>query len=206
MTVLKPGTSRTKRRILIAVILALPCIGFSAKVIHTFINFGARARRAECNSNLKALYNVLKVSDHAAPGTELTFSQLGFSPERGNRYSYFLGAGLMEDRSRSQLQGSENARAIGVDTYKFPQLRVYTLEDLPRDVASQIGVTGTGRNREFVVACVGDIDNDPSDAPDVWSIASRARTIAGKRVEAGEPYCHLGDLSSDGCPTEESAQ
>lgn len=103
----------------------------------------------------------------------------------------------MEDRSRSQIQGSENARAIGVDTYRFPQLRVYTLEELPRDEASQIGITGTGRNRDFVVTCAGDIDNNPSDAPDVWSIASRDRTIDGEHVEAGKPYCHVSNLTTD---------
>jgi type IV pilus assembly protein PilA len=197
MVVPKPGMSRTKRNILIAVVLAFPCIGLFAKATHTFIHFADRARQAECHNNLKALYTALKMSDHAAPGSELTFSQIGFSPERGNRYSYFLGAGPMEDRSRSQAQGSENARAIGVDTFRFHNLRVNTLEELPRDLASQIGVTGTRKDRDFFVACVGDIDNDPSDAPDVWSIASRERTINGERVAAGEPYCHVSDLTTD---------
>jgi type IV pilus assembly protein PilA len=193
----KPGMSRTKRNVLIAVVLAFPCIGLFANTIYRFIHFADRARQSECHSNLKGLYTALKTSDHAAPGSELTFSQIGFSPERGNRYSYFLGAGPMEDRSRSQAQGSENARAIGVDTFRFQNLHVYTLEDLPRDLASQIGVTGTGKDRDFVVACAGDIDNDPSDAPDVWSIASRERTINGERVQAGEPYCHVGDHITD---------
>jgi type IV pilus assembly protein PilA len=193
----KPGMSRTKRRLIIAAVLAFPCIGLFANTIHTFIHFSDRARQAECFNNLRDLYTALKTSDHDAPGSELTFSQLGFSPERANRYSYFLGAGPMEDRSRSQAQGPENARAIGVDTFRFGNLRVYTLEDLPRDLASRVGVTGTGKNRDFVVACAGDIDNDPNDTADVWSIASRARDIDGKRVEVGEPYCHVDDASTD---------
>jgi hypothetical protein len=103
----------------------------------------------------------------------------------------------MEDRSGAQAQGSEKARAIGVDTFKFKNLRVYTLEDLPRELASQVGVTGTWPNRQFVVACVGDIDNDPDDPPDVWSIASHERTLQGERVEAGEPYLHINDVTTD---------
>lgn len=193
----KPGMSRNKRRILIAVVLAFPCIGLFAQATYKFIHFADRARQSECISNLKGLYTALKTSDHAAPGSELTFSQIGFSPERSNRYSYFLGAGPMEDRSRSQAQGSENARAIGVDTFRFKHLRVNTLEDLPPDLASQIGVTGTGKDRDFVVACAGDIDDDPSDTPDAWSVASRDRTINGERVQAGEPFCHVGDHITD---------
>jgi len=193
----KPGMSRTTRKALIALAVAGPCLFFSVKVTHNFINFGARARQSECLSNLRSLYTVLKASEHPTPGSELTFSQLGFSPERGNRYSYFLGAGPMEDRSRSQPQGSEKARAIGVDTSRFEDLRAYTLEDLPRELASQVGVRGTGPQADFVVACAGDIDGDPDDPPDVWSVASHARTLQGERVEAGEPYCHVGDLTTD---------
>jgi hypothetical protein len=193
----KQGMSRKKRNLLIALVLAGPCIAMQVKVIHNFIHFGARARQSECNSNLKSLYTVLKASEPPTPGSELTFSQLGFSPERGNRYSYFLGAGPMEDRSRAQAQGSEKARAIGVDTFRFENLRAYTLEDLPRELASQVGVKGTGPKADFVVACAGDIDNDPSDPPDVWSIASHDRTLQGERVAAGEPYCHVEDLKTD---------
>jgi type IV pilus assembly protein PilA len=193
----KQGLSRNKRRALIALVLAGPCLVFQAKVIHNFINFGARARQSECHSNLKAIHWVLTRSDAPTPGPELTFSELGFSPERSNRYSYFLGPGPMEDRSRAQAQGSEKARAIGTDTFRFEGLRVSTLEDLPRDLASQVGIQGTGSKRNFVVACAGDIDGNPHDTPDVWSIASHDRIIQGERVAAGEPYCHVSDVTSD---------
>lgn len=193
----KQGLSRKKRNLLIALVLAGPCIAFQVKVIHNFVNFGARARQSECHSNLKALYTVLMLREVPTPGSEVTFSQLGFSPERGNRYSYFLGPGPMEDRSRAQAQGTEKARAIGTDTFRFENLRAYTLEDLPRDLAAQIGVRRMGLEPNFVVACAGDIDNDPSDAPDVWTVSSHARTIEGERIEAGEPYLHVGDLATD---------
>lgn len=191
----KPSMSRKTRKILTAVVLAFLCIGLPVIAIPNLINFGARARQAGCYNNLKAIYTVLKMSDHVAPGSELPFSQLRFTPERANRYRYFLGAGPMEDRSRPYAQGSENARAIGADIFKLQHLRVYALKDLPRDVATQIGVTGTGRNRDFVVACAEDIDNKPGDAPDVWSIASRARTIDVERVEEVGSIC-LGGFAS----------
>jgi hypothetical protein len=196
----KQGTSRAKRSLRIArwvVGLGFPCIVMPAIAIPNFINFGARAREAECNSNLKSLFTLLRTSDHPAPGSELTFSQLGFAPERGNRYSYLMGTGPLEDRGSAQAQGVEGARVIGTDTFRFENLRVYTLKDLPPELASQIGVSGTGPKRSFVVACVGDTDNRPDDAPDVWTVASFDRTITGEGVPAGESYHHRNDIQSD---------
>ncbi len=197
----KQGMSRTMLFILIgagAVVLACPCLGvLSAIAIPNFIRFQARARQAECHTNLKALYTGLRVTTQSAESSELTLSQTGFAPARGNRYSYFLAQGPMEDRSGAQAQGTEQARAIGVDTFKFPTLRVYTLEDLPQEVAGEIGISGTCPDCEFTVACAGDVDNTPNDSPDVWTVSSKDRTVDGMRVAAGEPHNHVNDVTMD---------
>jgi len=31
----------------------------------------------------------------------------------------------------------------------------------------------------------------------VWTVASHERTIGGERVEAGEPYLHVNDITTD---------
>jgi hypothetical protein len=193
--------SRTMLSVLIGagvVVLACPCLGvLSAIAIPNFIRFQARARQSECHTNLKSLYTGFMVSREAGPSSEFTFSQIGFSPERGNRYSYFLGQGPMEDRSGPQAQGTEQARAIGVDTFRFQGMRVYTLDDVPPQVAEQVGISGTCPDCEFTAACVGDVDNHPNDTPDVWTISSKDRTIDGVRVAAGEPYNHVNDVTQD---------
>ncbi|HVG63847.1 MAG TPA: fimbrial protein [Hyalangium sp.] len=197
----KPGMSRTMLFIIIGaglVVLACPCLGIlSAIAIPNFVRFQARAKQAECNVNLKSLYMGLMTSAQDKQGSELTFSQIRFSPERGNRYSYFLGNGPMEDRSGPQPQGTEQARAIGADTLRFPTLRVYTLEDLPPEVASQVGIEGTCPECEFTVACAGDVDNNPNDTPDVWTVSNMDRTIDGQNVAAGQPYNHVNDVTLD---------
>jgi type IV pilus assembly protein PilA len=201
VTVPKPGMSRTMLFVLIGaglVVLACPCLGvISAIAIPNFIRFQARARQAECRTQIKSLFTALKVTDQPTEGAELTFSQLGFSPERSNRYSYFLGKGPMEDRSGSQAQGTEQARAIGVDTFRYPTQRVFTLADLPPEVAEQVGITGTCPDCDFTVACAGDVDNNPRDTPDVWTISSKDRSINGEPVPAGEPYNDVNDVITD---------
>jgi ribosomal protein S27E len=197
----KPGMNRTLLVVLIgvgAVVLACPCLGIvSAIAIPNFIRFQARARQSECHANLKSLYTGLMVSRQSAQGSKLTISQTGFAPERGNRYSYFLGNGPLEDRSSPQVQGTEQALGVGVDTFRFPNLRVYTLVDLPPQVAEQVGISGTCPDCEFTVACAGDVDNAPDDTPDVWTISSKDRTVDGQRVAAGEPYNHVNDINMD---------
>jgi hypothetical protein len=194
----KSGMSRTLLVVLILggfVVLACPCL--AAISIPNFIRFQARARQSECNTNLRSLYTGLRVSLPQMEGSTVSLSQIGFSPERGNRYSYFLGAGPMEDRSGMQAQGGEQTLAVGVDTFKFPNLRVYTLEDLPQEVAEQVGIQGTCPDCEFTVACAGDVDNSPEDTPDVWTVSSKDRTINGEQVPAGMPYNHVNDVNMD---------
>jgi type IV pilus assembly protein PilA len=201
VTVPKQGMSRTMLFIIIgagAVVLACPCLGIlSAIAIPNFVRFQARARQSECNANLKSLYTGLMIGAQGKEGSELTLAQTGFAPERGNRYSYFLGKGPMEDRSGAQPQGTEQARGVGVDTFRFPTMRVYTLEDLPPEVASQVGISGTCPECEFTVACAGDVDNSPNDTPDVWTVSNKDRTIDSQPVAAGEPYNHVNDVNMD---------
>lgn len=189
----KQGMSRTKRNVLIALGIACLCLILPALILPHFIKFADRPRSHECTDNLKAIFMWLRTSNYPGPGSELTFSQVGFSPERGNHYSYFMGAGPMEDRSGLDPQGVEGARAIGVDTFKFSKSRVYTLADVPRDLALQVGVTGTAPSLDFVAVCVG--DNGDPEHPDVWSIAGHSRTIDGEEVDVGEPYHHVSDTT-----------
>jgi type IV pilus assembly protein PilA len=197
----KKGMSRTVLALIIGagvVVLACPCIGVLAAIaIPNFIRFQARARQAECTTNLKMFYTDARAS-LLEGSVQKDLSKLGFAPERGNRYAYFLGPGPMEERSRSQIQGAEGAEAIGVDTFRFPNMRVLTFKDLPPDVASQVGISGACPECSITMACAGDVDNNPSDSPDVWSISTQDRhTASGELIPAGQAYNHVNDVTSD---------
>jgi type IV pilus assembly protein PilA len=177
------------------VLLACPCIGIVAAIaIPNFIRFQARAKQTECNINLKSFY----VAQRASESAEADLSKIGFSPERGNRYAYFVGPGPMEERSSMQTTVAQGTTGIGVDTFKFPTARPITFQDLPPDVAAQVGIKGECPDCSITMACAGDIDNVASDQPDVWTISTQDRVMPdGTRVAAGEPYNHVNDITSD---------
>lgn len=197
----KKGMSRTVLAILIGVGvvgLACPCLGvLSAIAIPNFIRFQARARQAECKTNLKSFFTAAMVAKEDGQ-PQMDLSKPEFEPERGNRYAYFLGPGPMEERNSAQVESPKGAMAIGVDTFKWSTVRAFTFKDLPPDVASQVGVSGTCPDCSITMACAGDIDNNPSDSPDVWSISTQDRkTAQGELIPAGQPYNDVNDVTSD---------
>lgn len=166
---------------------APPCIGRNCQ----------RPRQSECESNLKSLFTGLRTQQSYPEGRPPTLAEIGFAPERGNRYAYFLAPGPMEQRTGPEPTGVKGAVGIGVDLYKFPRTRPLTLKHLPPALASQVGMHGTCPSCEFVMACAGDVDNNPLDTPDIWTIATMDRVIDGVPVAAGEPYNHVNDLEAD---------
>ncbi|WP_224366198.1 fimbrial protein [Hyalangium versicolor] len=201
LVVPKKGMSRTLLFVLIGagvVVLACPCLGIlSAIAIPNFIRYQARAKQSECMTNLKAFYVSARMAKEQG-GDVKDLAKIGFTPERGNRYAYFLGPGPVEERGAAQATPVEGVEAIGVDTFKFPTLRPFTFKDLPPDVAAQVGVSGECPECSITVACAGDIDNNASDSPDVWSISTEERsTDQGDVIPAGQPYNHVNDVTSD---------
>jgi type IV pilus assembly protein PilA len=195
----KKGMSRTMLFVIIGgAFLFLCCPGVLAAIaIPNFIRFQSRAKQSECNINLRSFYVAVRAAE-VGEGVQKDLSKLGFSPERGNRYAYFLGPGPMEERISAQAQSPEGVMAIGVDTFKYPTMRMLTFKDLPPDVASQVGVSGVCPDCSVTMACAGDVDNQPSDSPDVWSISTQERKAAnGETIPAGEPHNDVNDVTSD---------
>jgi type IV pilus assembly protein PilA len=173
--------------------LAFMCFGILAAIaIPNFIRFQSRAKQSECQVNMRSFFTAQRAFNSETQSYAAEFSKIEFRPERGNRYAYFMAAGPTEDRSGPQAQGSEEARAIGVDTFKYPDARPITFQQLPPDVASQAGLSGLGYEVEATMVCAGNVDRD--DTLDVWSISTGDRTIGGQSVQAGEPYHHVDDI------------
>ncbi|XXF80846.1 fimbrial protein [Myxococcaceae bacterium GXIMD 01537] len=180
---------------LAGVVLACPCIGIGAAVaIPSFVRYEGRAKQAECKTNLKVWYTSQRVSQS---GFFTSIAQVGFSPERGNRYAYFAGPGPIEDRSGAESQGTASAVGVGVDTFKNPKATPVAFEALPADLANELGVTGEcpdGAGCAVTMACAGDIDGD--ETLDVWSISTQDRKDAnGDFQPAGTPVQHVNDVT-----------
>jgi type IV pilus assembly protein PilA len=203
---------------LIELMIVVAIIGILAAIaIPNFQRFQARARQAEVSANLKSLFTGLRTQQRR-PANPIRAS--GFSPERGNRYSYHLDdacAGGYEDRSMIDATGSNTDTCIGADTFRFesfpPIFPVVTASGATwnsratgNGMGTSAGLFGTGENWDFLAYGAGDVDNKPlPERADTWLISSSDGQLspvcpAGdptQRVSAGEPFNVLNDVSCD---------
>ncbi|MDC0707057.1 fimbrial protein [Stigmatella sp. ncwal1] len=192
----KGGLSRKMLYLLIAgglVVLSCPCVGILAAVaIPNFMQYQGRARQAECKVHLKSFYTAQILHSESAEGYEPVLSKIGFSPERGNRYAYFAGAGPLEMRSSADPTGTEQAQAIGVDTFQLTDQAPITFEMLPPEVAQQVGLTGECPDCDITMVCAGNLDRDST--LDIWSVSLKDRTLTdGTHIAAGQRFQHVDD-------------
>jgi type IV pilus assembly protein PilA len=130
-----------------------------------FGNFHELPKNRECKGNLKEAYRAEQAWFSAHHSYELHPGLVGFIPERGNRYLY-----LFDGAARP----GGNDTSIGVDVLHFPSASNEALAAaLPADLRERLGVSGTCPDCSLTLACVGNVDEDPS--PDIWSISSAAR-------------------------------
>lgn len=187
------GKARTLLYVLLGVggvALAYPCIG-AAILLPNFMLYQARAKQGECKANLHAWYTAQRSQEHISP----LVKTVGFEPERGNRYAYFSDRGLIENRTGQEPQGGDGVVGYGVDTYRHPEQRPITLEQLPEDVVHKLGMNGSqcpeGPDCAITAACASNLDKD--DTLDVWVISTAERLGPdGLRHAPGEPI-HIVD-------------
>jgi type IV pilus assembly protein PilA len=211
----------TKRRqqsgfTLIELMIVVAIIGILAAIaIPNFIRFQARARQSEVHGNLKALFTGLRTQQRKPP---LTIRATGFSPERGNRYSYHLENNCtnVEDRSTQAPSQSNNDTCIGPDIFRHgnsfpPFFSVRALPsanwgpEAPPEMASKTdaGIYGDDSNWGFLAYAAGDVDNTQApDRADTWSIGSYDAVLDSEcpaatsvSVAAGEPFNVYNDVN-----------
>jgi type IV pilus assembly protein PilA len=194
----RSGMSRGLLYTLIAisgVVLMCPCIGVMAAIaIPNFIKFQSRSKQAECKSNLKAWYTAQRAYYQEKDTYSLSAQEVGFAPERRNRYAYFAGPGALEDRSAASAQLAAGAQGIGVDTFSQTNVRAITFEQLPEGVRRGVGIQGECPDCSITLLCAGQVDND--ETLDVWSISSMEREAEdGTPIPAGLPFNDINDLT-----------
>src|SRR5712671_226821 len=79
---------------LIELMIFVSIIGIlAAFAIPNFVKFQARSKQSEAKANLKAMFTAEKAFLAEKDRFSGFVGEVGFSPERNNRYAYFVGGG-----------------------------------------------------------------------------------------------------------------
>src|SRR2546425_8495177 len=98
---------------LIELMIVVAIIGILAAIeIPNFIKFQARSKQPEAKATLKAMFTAEKAFYQEKDRFSSYVAEVGFAPERNNRYNYALTAGTNYD-NRSVAAASTATQATG---------------------------------------------------------------------------------------------
>jgi type IV pilus assembly protein PilA len=184
---------------LIELMIVVAIIGILAAIaIPNFIKFQARSKQSEAKANLKAIFTAQKAFFQEKDRFSTLTGEVGFEPERNNRYAYFLAPGAtIETRTTTDITQATTYTGIAVDTFKYGTALDQAYADTVCGTAA--GLTGTPATR-FDAIAIGNVDADA--LADQWSISSFSRTFtAGGNCTAdtnnpsGEPANDQNDVN-----------
>jgi type IV pilus assembly protein PilA len=198
---------------LVEVMIVVAILGIlAALAIPSFLRFQARSKQAEVKTNLKAVFTGQKSAFSNRDRYSTSVAELGFAPERGNRYRYELDVACADEELRDMeiatLPGMTPC-AISADFYRFgPQFTTAMLVDLAgagavMATAAAVGIVIPSPTAgihasiadcptcAFIARSVGQIDNDEGD--DEWFISS-------ENLVVGAAGCAENGYASPGSP------
>src|ERR1700674_5111610 len=91
---------------LIELMIVVAIIGILAAIaIPNFIKFQARSKQSEAKANMKAIFTAQKAFFQEKDRYSSLTGEVGFSPERNNRYAYYLdpSGASMETRNTTAI-------------------------------------------------------------------------------------------------------
>jgi len=203
IVVVVPGGAIDMRRgfTLIELMIAVAIVGIlSAIAVPNFAKFQARSKQSEARVNLKAMFTAQKSFAAERDRFSALVSEIGFAPERNNRYAYFTGqGGTQQDRTAAPTRSAPDNTAIQFDSFRYADASIFDATRINQEPAvSPCGLTlpgihslpgggggnsgpGHGSGDEpaagapvWTGMAQGQIDAD--DTPDLWSICSDTRT------------------------------
>jgi len=208
---------RRKGFTLIELMIVVAIIGILAAIaIPNFIRFQARSKQGEAKANLKSLFTSERSYYQEKDAFSTIVSYIGFTPERGNRYAYQVGAASPVLRSTLGVATSNTNDGYTVDTAKFGS----TLTTVPTGAWGTIGwttatgqvspptggtpgVNGTCPVCSFAGYATGNIDNETTGI-DSWFISNIDAAVTAAcpstqvdNVGAGGPENTYNDVNCD---------
>lgn len=201
---------------LIELMIVVAIIGILAAIaIPNFIKFQARSKQSEAKTNLKALFTAQKAFFSEKDRYSNFGNEIGFSPERGNRYGYIISVGAEGGANETRLVADIPPPAGGIQNISYDAFRfggdgaaaVVTVANFTVAGAggwnnANFGVQGVCPNCNFLAGASGNADNEVG--LDNWVIAGfegsgnlTACSEAGA-VSSGTPYNERNDVSCDG--------
>ena len=186
----KPGFLPTGAGAIAVVLGAAACCVVVAMIaVPNFLRFGKSPKDREAQSNLKGAFAAERSYFSEKDAFTVAIDQVGFSPERGNRYLYaFASDGEL------LVPGKRALGHVGVepDAARHPGVEVAALERaIPDALWDEVGITGECPACSITIVAAGNLDDDATI--DVWSISTKDRTIDGTPVTAGTPWRHVDD-------------
>jgi len=184
---------------LIELMIVVAIIGILAAIaIPNFIKFQARSKQSEAKANLKAVFTAQKAFFQEKDRFSTLTGEVGFEPERNNRYAYFLAPGTtIELRDTTAIVQATTYTGVAVDTFKYTSALNQVYADTVCN--SKAGLTGSPATR-FDAVALGNVDADAT--VDQWSIASDSRIFtaggnctADSNNPSGEPANDQNDVN-----------
>jgi type IV pilus assembly protein PilA len=184
---------------LIELMIVVAIIGILAAIaIPNFIKFQARSKQSEAKANLKAVFTAQKAFFQEKDRFSTLTGEVGFEPERNNRYAYFLAPGTtVELRDTTTIVQATTYTGIAVDTFKYTSALAQAYADTVCN--SKAGVLGSPATR-FDAVAIGNVDADA--LVDQWSISSDSRVFsaggnctADSNNPSGEPANDQNDVN-----------
>ena len=175
---------------LIELMIVVAIIGILAAIaIPNFIKFQARSKQSEAKANLKAMFTAEKAFYQEKDRFSSLVGEVGFAPERNNRYNYSLTASVFDDRTGTIASTGTLATAIEADNFKGYSLTGAGVTAVSTPSVAQTTFTGTA---------IGNIDADTTW--DQWSISTDSRTMPsgadwGGVAASGEPVNDINDVN-----------
>jgi type IV pilus assembly protein PilA len=193
---------------LIELMIVVAIIGILAAIaIPNFIRFQARSKQSEAKTNLKAVFTGQKSYFGEKDAFNINGGVIGFAPEKGNRYHYFLGGTNCWDRTSAGVP----APSAGYDCITQEKARfgaaALTLDAwaaaLGGNAPNTPGVNGTCPTCGFTAGAAGNVDNDAKidtwfiSSGDATGVTSTCGNTTELEVPAGVPFNNYNDVSCD---------
>jgi type IV pilus assembly protein PilA len=181
---------------LIELMIVVAIIGILAAIaIPNFIKFQARSKQSEPKANLKALFVAQKSYFAERDSFSDKVVDIGFIPERGNRYNMANGGSTFSSRASAAENVNNTHQGFEGDSFKgfaTTTARVTTNAAAVASVSSggtcaaaPDGCVTTNNNGAFFAMAAANIDNDAT--LDTWCVSSMSISVtanAGVGVEA----------------------